>query len=63
MADFLAQIFQELIIQNLNYVGASIKWIFLRKKYSFKELLDQNWNTRIGALVIVALIALIVYLS
>ncbi|WP_196887977.1 hypothetical protein [Aureivirga sp. CE67] len=38
--------------------GASIRWLFLKKKYSFKEILEQDWNGRIGFICI----AIIVYL-
>lgn len=60
MSDIIATIIQDFIIFNLNYLGAAIKWLFLRKKYTYKELLKQDWNTRIGALTFIILISLVI---
>lgn len=60
MSDILGGILAEAIIQSLNHIGAAIKWIFVRNKYSYKELLNQNWNNRIGLLFVV-LIFIILY--
>ena len=42
MADFLGQFILDLMIQFINNIGASIKWIFLRNKLSYNEILKQN---------------------
>jgi len=63
MEDFITQFFQELIPSALAKLGGFFRWLFLRKKYTYKEILKQNWNTRIGLLVIILFFVLIINLS
>lgn len=55
---FFEILFQTIIWTFIKGIGASIRWIFLQRKYSFKEILSQNWNGRIGLLVIISTVLL-----
>ena len=64
MEDFASDFFRELIRGFIPKIGAFIRWIFLRKKYSYEQVLDQNWNNRIGFLAIsIIVIAIIISLN
>ena len=63
MEDIIATFFQELIPSALARIGAFFRWIFLRKKYNYKEVLKQKWNGRVGLLFITLLIVLLIYLN
>ncbi|MNK07628.1 hypothetical protein D3C87_255430 [compost metagenome] len=61
--EILSEIFKEVIIYGvLQFPGAAIRWLFLRKKKTFKELLKDNFelNTLVSVLAI-AFISFIVY--
>jgi hypothetical protein len=60
MDDFITTFFQEVTKGYIPKLGASIRWIFLRKRYSFEELLKQNWNNRIGILMIGIIVGVII---
>lgn len=57
---FLEDIFSQVLIDGvwltIKQLGAGIRWLFLRKNYSFKEIEKQNWNGRIGLLTIFLII-------
>lgn len=55
------QFFQDLILSILQKLGALIRWFFLKNKYTYKEVLNQNWNGRIGLLFITIAISSIIY--
>ncbi len=63
MLDFIGIFLYDLFIENLNHIGAAIKWTFLRKKYSYKEILKQERNYTIGIGFIVILVILMLYLT
>ncbi len=63
MGEFLIEVIFEGIIQSLSYIGASVKWVFLRNKFSYKEILKHNWNYRIGILVMILVFFLIFQLT
>jgi len=63
MIELLGQFIFDSIIQSLNHIGAAIKWFFLRNKLSYKEILKQNWNNRIGILFIALVVIFIMYLT
>jgi hypothetical protein len=52
--------FGELVYRLFRIIGACFRFLFLRK-YRFKEVLNQNWNGRVGLLVVL-LIAGIIWL-
>ena len=45
----------------LKSIGALLRWPFLFRKYSLKEIYKKPWNTRIGGIVIAAVIGVMVY--
>ena len=63
MEDFITQFFQDLIPSVLQRLGALIRWIFLKNKYTYKEVLNQDWNGRIGVLFTTTIIMSIIYFS
>ncbi len=63
MGEFIGQLIFDSLLQSVKHIGASIKWIFLRKKFSYKEILKQNWNNRIGLLFIIFVIATVMYFT
>lgn len=32
----------------LKYTGATVRWLFLHRRYSYSIVLTQDWNKRIG---------------
>jgi len=63
MEEFIISFFQELIPTALAKLGGFVKWIFLRKKYTYQEILNQDWNARIGLLTIIIFFVLIINLN
>ncbi len=59
LGDLLAEFFSGLVWVAIKIIGAFIRWIFLRRKYSFDEVYEQDWNGRIGLLVVLLIILLI----
>lgn len=59
MGNFIAEFLGEFLLSLIPRLGAFFRWIFLRKKYSYKEILEQNWNGRIGLIFIILVIVLI----
>lgn len=47
--------FGELAYGLFRIIGACFRFLFLRK-YTFKEVLNQNWNGRVGLLVVLLII-------
>jgi uncharacterized protein YycO len=54
-------IFEDVLMGLLRRIGASIRWIFLRKKYTFKEILSLDWNGTIGFLTFTIVILFLIY--
>ena len=61
--EFLTTFFQEILWGGIIKLGAFVRWIFLKSKYSFKEILQQNWNGRIGLLLLTSVVVLIIWLN
>jgi hypothetical protein len=62
IAEFFQEIIKEVIIDGiLQYPGAAIRWLFLRKRKTFKELLNDNFefNVLVSVLVLVLIISLV----
>ncbi len=51
MADFIADFIREIIML---YPGALLRYLFLHKKYSFKEITEQDtiWNFLLSLFII-----------
>lgn len=59
--DFIVDIFLEFIIYGiLQYPGAAIRWLFIRKRKTFKELLKDNFE--INAFLAIIMIGCMVVL-
>lgn len=63
MGDLITQFFQDLIPSASKRLGTLIKWIFLKNRYTYNEILNQNWNGRIGVLFVTIVMLTIVYFS
>lgn len=49
--EFIAQALGDGLIHTiLKSIGALLRWPFLFRKYSLKEIYKKPWNTRIGGL-------------
>ncbi len=48
----------EVFVMLIRRLGASIRWLFLGRKYTFKELLSQDWNLRSGFFVLLSALIL-----
>tara|TARA_Y100000815_G_scaffold254591_1_gene260746 strand:+ start:3437 stop:3637 length:201 start_codon:yes stop_codon:yes gene_type:complete len=54
--EFIAGIFQEALPMLLKFFGAIIRWcIFLGNK-KFKDVLNEEWNTRVGLFTLIIII-------
>ncbi len=51
MAEILPGIFK--------LIGASLKWCFYLGKKSYKDILKEEWNTRLGFFLIVIILVII----
>ena len=60
METFIETFLQELLRGIVKPIGAGIRWIFLRKRFKYSEVLRQNWNNRIGFLAISILVGIII---
>lgn len=60
--EFFADFLGEILLGLIPKLGACVRWLFLRKKYTFSEILNQNWNGRIGVLTISIIIGTIIFL-
>lgn len=58
-AGIVEVIFEQFIYKFIKVIGASIRWIFIRKNYSYSEIYKQDWNFRVGLLSIILLVVLI----
>ncbi|GAL86221.1 hypothetical protein MYP_3450 [Sporocytophaga myxococcoides] len=54
-------LFGELVYQLFRITGASFRFLFLRK-YTFREVLSQNWNGRVGLVVVLLIVGFIFWL-
>ncbi|WP_299123302.1 hypothetical protein [uncultured Tenacibaculum sp.] len=61
MEDFFSGFLEEILFSSISKLGAFIRWLFLKRKYSYNEVLKQDWNGRIGLLAIILMIYLIFY--
>ena len=59
MEELIREFIQEVLLGSIIKFGALIRWFFLRKKYSYKEVLKQDWNGRVGLLFIILIAYLI----
>ena len=62
MGDIIADIFAELLPGMIRRLGAGLRWLFLRKKYSYEEILDKNGNLLLGLAFLVLVVVGLMYL-
>ena len=60
--EFIVQALAEgLIHPFLKSIGTLLRWPFLFRKHTLKEIYKKPWNTRIGGIVIGVVIGVLVY--
>lgn len=60
MEDFLSDFVAEFIPSMIKNLGAFVRYLYLYKRFSFKEVLKQDWNHRIGLLFLIIVISIII---
>lgn len=61
--EFIGIFFQEVLLASIRRIGSFVRWLFLRKKYSYNDIYKQDWNGRIGILAIVITALLLIGLK
>ncbi len=56
-------IFQTILLGSLRAIGASIKWLIRWGKKPFVEILEEDWNGRLGLLIVALAVALGIWLG
>ena len=57
--EIIGGLFQEVLFGFIRKIGAAFRWAFLHNKYNYKEVLTQDWNLRIGILVILIFVSIL----
>lgn len=64
IGDFISEAISCILTESLptifKHIGASTKWLLFLGKKPYRILLKQEWNTRIGFVVVVGLITLLI---
>jgi hypothetical protein len=60
LLELIAGLIREMIPSFLKNIGASTKWLISRRKKTYHEILEEEWNTRIGILLVFFLVLLII---
>jgi len=63
MREAIAEILIEIFVHSFKSIGAAIRWLFLKNKYSYDEILEQGWNHRIGVLFGLTVILMVLYFN
>lgn len=53
----------EIFVHSFKYFGGTIRWLFLKNKYSFHEILEQGENHRVGASFALFVILMVLYFN
>jgi len=63
----IQEIFETLItdifLEFIQKIGSYVRWVFLKNKYSYKQIQKQDWNGRVGLFLILSIIAIILVAS
>lgn len=59
--DFFISAGQEILFDIFKWIGIFIKWLFYIGKKPISQIRKENWNTRIGFLVLSIIFLLIIY--
>ncbi len=60
--EIIGEAIAEFVLQILN-IGAMVRWCFLRKKYSYKEIAEQKWTRIINVIALLVFIAAILVIA
>ena len=61
--EFIGTLFTEVLWASIKRFGSFIRWLFLRTKYSYKDIYKQDWNGRIGVFTIAVIVILLIGLN
>lgn len=59
--ELLQTLFGEILMGFIRHVGAIVRWLFLGKKYSYREIRKQDWNARVGILMVLAAVGVTIF--
>lgn len=62
LIEFIGDVFLRFISRGFTYLGAAIRWLFLKNKYNYNEIVEWEWNTTIGFFISIGLIFLLIYI-
>jgi hypothetical protein len=62
IAEALSFLIFDVLWEIFRQLGASVRQLFLRKKYTIHELLKQNWNGRVGLFVVGIVVVTIIFI-
>ena len=60
---FLETFFQEVLWASIKRLGSFVRWVFLKRKYSYNDIYKQDWNGRVGIITICFIVVLIIGLN
>jgi hypothetical protein len=64
IAEFFFEVFIEVIFyKSFRFIGACVKWLFFLGKKSFKTILKESWNGRLGLLTIIFIVGILITIS
>jgi hypothetical protein len=63
IVEFIVEVLIESIVYSFpKYLGACLKWVLYLGKKSFKDILDEPWNRRIGASIILLIVSALIFI-
>ena len=62
IAEFFRELVSGLIGSGIRRLGAWVRWVFKGKKKTFEEVLEEDWNRRVGWSIVVILCLLAYFL-
>ena len=57
---FFESLLPDLVQPFFRLIGACVRWIFLRNRYTFSQIRQQEWNGRVGLLVVACVVTVVV---
>jgi uncharacterized protein YycO len=61
--ELIRPFFEAVLWESIKRIGSAVRWVFLRKKYSYPDIYDQSWNGRVGLLTLALSLTLFIVLK
>jgi hypothetical protein len=58
---FLETFVQEVLWASVKRIGSLIRWAFLRSRYSYYQIYQQDWNGRVGLVALILVLSIILF--